>query len=420
MSDFPLTFPVKILLLGAGELGKELTISLQRLGCQVVVCDSYAGAPAMQVATEYRVLDMTDAEALAAVIAAERPDLIVPEVEKLASSALVAAAGEGTRVVPSSRVVELTFDRQGIRTLAATIANVPTSPFAFADSLAALQEGAAKVGFPCFVKPTMSSSGHGQSRVERAEDLPAAWKEACSGARADTGRVIVEGEIAFDYEITLLSVRHLDPDDPTQVRTSFCAPIGHRQSSGDYVESWQPQAMKPEILKKAQVTARKVLDALAADTARAAAASGKSANADAENPMLGIFGVEMFVKGEDVYFSELSPRPHDTGMVTMITQPQNEFDLHARAILGLPVDTSMFPYVSAGASVPLKSPVESDQPRYTGLGAALQVSPDAQLRIFGKPVAHEGRRMAVALATGVDTDQARAKAHEVIGKVTIH
>ena len=266
----------------------------------------------------------------------------------------------------------------------------------------------------------MSSSGHGQSRVERAEDLPAAWKEACSGARADTGRVIVEGEIAFDYEITLLSVRHLDPDDPTQVRTSFCAPIGHRQSSGDYVESWQPQAMKPEILKKAQVTARKVLDALAADTARAAAASGKSANADAENPMLGIFGVEMFVKGEDVYFSELSPRPHDTGMVTMITQPQNEFDLHARAILGLPVDTSMFPYVSAGASVPLKSPVESDQPRYTGLGAALQVSPDAQLRIFGKPVAHEGRRMAVALATGVDTDQARAKAHEVIGKVTIH
>lgn len=420
MSDFPLTFPVKILLLGAGELGKELTISLQRLGCQVVVCDSYAGAPAMQVATEYRVLDMTDAEALAAVIAAERPDLIVPEVEKLASSALVAAAGEGTRVVPSSRVVELTFDRQGIRTLAATIANVPTSPFAFADSLAALQEGAAKVGFPCFVKPTMSSSGHGQSRVERAEDMPAAWKEACSGARADTGRVIVEGEIAFDYEITLLSVRHLDPDDPTQVRTSFCAPIGHRQFSGDYVESWQPQAMKPEILKKAQVTAEKVLDALAADTARAAAASGKSANADAENPMLGIFGVEMFVKGEDVYFSELSPRPHDTGMVTMITQPQNEFDLHARAILGLPVDTSMFPYVSAGASVPLKSPVESDQPRYTGLGAALQVSPDAQLRIFGKPVAHEGRRMAVALATGVDTDQARAKAHEVIGKVTIH
>lgn len=420
MSDFPLTFPVKILLLGAGELGKELTISLQRLGCQVVVCDSYAGAPAMQVATEYRVLDMTDAEALAAVIAAERPDLIVPEVEKLASSALVAAAGEGTRVVPSSRVVELTFDRQGIRTLAATTANVLTSPFAFADSLAALQEGAEMVGFPCFVKPTMSSSGHGQSRVERAEDLPAAWKEACSGARADTGRVIVEGEIAFDYEITLLSVRHLDPDDPTQVRTSFCAPIGHRQSSGDYVESWQPQAMKPEILKKAQVTAEKVLDALAADTARAAAASGKSANADAENPMLGIFGVEMFVKGEDVYFSELSPRPHDTGMVTMITQPQNEFDLHARAILGLPVDTSMFPYVSAGASVPLKSPVESDQPRYTGLGAALQVSPDAQLRIFGKPVAHEGRRMAVALATGVDTDQARAKAHEVIGKVTIH
>lgn len=420
MSDFPLTFPVKILLLGAGELGKELTISLQRLGCQVVACDSYAGAPAMQVATEYRLLDMTDAEALEAVIAAVRPDLIVPEVEKLASTALVAAAGEGTRVVPSSRVVELTFDRQGIRTLAATTANVLTSPFAFADSLAALQEGAAKVGFPCFVKPTMSSSGHGQSRVERAEDLPAAWEEACSGARADTGRVIVEGEIAFDYEITLLSVRHLDPDNPTQVRTSFCAPIGHRQSSGDYVESWQPQAMKPEILKKAQVTAQKVLDALAADTARAAAASGESANADADNPMLGIFGVEMFVKGEDVYFSELSPRPHDTGMVTMITQPQNEFDLHARAFLGLPVDTAMFPDVRAGASVPLKSPVESDQPRYTGVDAALQVSPDAQLRIFGKPVAHVGRRMAVALATGVDTDQARAKAHEVIGKVTIH
>lgn len=419
MSDFPLTFPVRILLLGSGELGKELTISLQRLGCHVTACDSYAGAPAMQVATAQRVLDMTDATALAAVIESERPDLIVPEVEKLASSALVAAARQGTRVAPSARVVELTFDRQGIRTLAATTAQVPTSPFAFADSLAALQEGAAKVGFPCFVKPTMSSSGHGQSRVECAEDLPAAWREACSGARADTGRVIVEGEIAFDYEITLLSVRHRDSGDPTQVRTSFCAPIGHRQSAGDYVESWQPQAMNPEVLKKAQDIAKKILDALAEDTARAAAASGKSANADGDNPMLGIFGVELFVKGENVYFSELSPRPHDTGMVTMITQPQNEFDLHTRAILGLPVDTSMFPEVAAGASAPLKSAVESASPCFTGVDAALQTSADAQLRIFGKPEAHVGRRMAVALAVGADTDRARAKAREVISKITI-
>lgn len=424
MAEFPSTFPKIILLLGSGELGKELTISLQRLGCHVIACDSYAGAPAMQVATESRVLDMTDSAGLERLIAETAPDLVVPEVEKLAVAALVAAADRGTRVIPSARVVELTFDRQGIRTLAAEHAKVPTSRYAFADSLESLRAAASEVGFPCFVKPTMSSSGHGQSRVADASELEAAWNEAQAGARAETGRVIVEEQIDFDFEITLLTVRHLDTTGT--VETSFCAPIGHRQVSGDYVESWQPQQMTPELLAKAQATSKAVLDALAQETMRAAGgcssgmeSSAGSANADATNPMLGIFGVEMFIKGDEVYFSELSPRPHDTGMVTMITQPQSEFDLHARAILGLPLDTSMYPHVPAGASTPLKSPVESEDPRYSNVDAALSVGPDVQVRIFGKPVAHVGRRMAVALATGADTNSARARGKAAIEKLQI-
>ena len=300
MSVFPLTLPVKVLLLGSGELGKELTISLQRLGCPVVACDSYAGAPAMQVAPESRVLDMADATKLAALIAEVKPDLVVPEVEKLAPEPLVAAAAAGVRVAPSARVVQLTFDRQGIRRVAAEVAGVPTSPYAFADSYDSLVAGANTVGFPCFVKPTMSSSGHGQSCVTRPEELRGAWEVAFAGARAETGRVIVEGEIAFDYEITLLAVRHLDSTNPERVCTSFCAPIGHRQEAGDYAESWQSAAMPPAVLVKAQNIAQKVLDALAAETRQAPHES-----ADAANPMLGLFGVELFVKGEEVFFLSL-------------------------------------------------------------------------------------------------------------------
>ncbi len=446
MSVFPLTLPVKVLLLGSGELGKELTISLQRLGCPVVACDSYAGAPAMQVAPESRVLDMADATKLAALIAEVKPDLVVPEVEKLAPEPLVAAAAAGVRVAPSARVVQLTFDRQGIRRVAAEVAGVPTSPYAFADSYDSLVAGANTVGFPCFVKPTMSSSGHGQSCVTRPEELRGAWEVAFAGARAETGRVIVEGEIAFDYEITLLAVRHLDSTNPERVCTSFCAPIGHRQEAGDYAESWQSAAMPPAVLVKAQNIAQKVLDALAAETRQAPHES-----ADAANPMLGLFGVELFVKGEEVFFSELSPRPHDTGMVTMITQAQNEFDLHVRAILGLPVDTRMRPGVAAGASVPIKADRDSSAPRYAGIARALAVanphmdnavaadtmdasdasaanpgaesrdfSPaDIELRIFGKPEAHPGRRVGVALATGVDTNQARTVAREVASQIAV-
>lgn len=435
MNVFPLTLPVKILLLGSGELGKELTISLQRLGCPVVACDSYPGAPAMAVATDYRVLDMTDTAAVTALIAEVHPDLIVPEVEKLAPEPLVAAAREGVRVAPSARVVALTFDRQGIRRVAAEVAGVPTSPYAFADSCDSLVAGANKVGFPCFVKPTMSSSGHGQSRVTCPEELRAAWEAASAGARADTGRVIVEGEIAFDYEITLLSVRHLDPANLERVCTSFCAPVGHRQVGGDYAESWQPATMSSEVLTKAQDIAQKVLDALADETRQAPHES-----ADAANPMLGLFGVELFVKGEEVFFSELSPRPHDTGMVTMVTQNQNEFDLHMRAILGLPVDTRMRAGVTAGASVPIKAGQESTAPHFEGMAQALAVgtldtdsvsaanpdhasrnsSPvDVQVRIFGKPAAHPGRRMGVALATGTDIETARNTAREAAGKITI-
>lgn len=434
---FPLSFPLKVLLLGSGELGKELTISLQRLGVEVVAVDSYVAAPAMQVATQSRVVDMTDAQALRELITQVAPDLIVPEVEKLAASALVEAAAAGIRVVPTAKVVELTFDRQGIRTLAAQHAGVPTSPYAFADSFDALCLAAQEVGFPCFVKPTMSSSGHGQSRVTSPQGLRAAWEEASDGARADTGRVIVEGQIDFDYEITLLTVRHLDPADPTLVCTSFCAPIGHRQEHGDYVESWQPQAMPQATLEKAQATAKAVTDALAEVSA-----------ATEPYPMLGIFGVELFIQGDQVYFSELSPRPHDTGMVTMLTQRQSEFDLHARAILGLPLDPAMDPGIAAGASVPFKSGIESENPRFEGiaqvLGGGARVEDIAsgsgegsgsgsgtvrgedggaggaiELRIFGKPVAHPGRRMAVVLASGTDADQARRRGKAALDSLKI-
>lgn len=399
MSSNNPVLPQKILLLGSGELGKELTISLQRLGCTVVAVDSYEGAPAMQVATQWHVIDMTDESALTTLIEQVNPDLIVPEVEKLAANVLVDAEQQGRNVVPSAQTVALTFDRQGIRALAAEKAKVPTSSYAFASSLEELKEGAEKTGFPCFVKPTMSSSGHGQSRVETAEDLQAAWDEAVGGARANTGRVIVEGEIAFDFEITLLTIRHLDADG--NVATSFCAPIGHRQKSGDYVESWQPQAMTDAALERAQDIARTVTGTLAEVS---------------DKPTLGIFGVELFVKGDEVYFSELSPRPHDTGMVTLVSQDLSEFDLHARAILGLPLHTAMS--VPAAASAPFKSPVESDNPRFEGTADAMSES-NIDVRIFGKPVAHVGRRMAVTLATAEDAETALEQAKAARSKLRI-
>lgn len=391
--------PRKILLLGSGELGKEFAIACARLGCTVVACDTYNHAPAMSVAADRRVVDMTDEAAVTALISEVQPDIIVPEVEKLAVGALVQAAMEGIHVVPSARSVELTFNREGIRTLAAEVAQVPTSSYAFASSLTELREAAEKVGFPCFVKPVMSSSGHGQSRVNRAEELEAAWTEAAYGARADMGKVIVEGEIPFDYEITLLTVRCMDGDD---VVTRFCEPIGHRQSHGDYVESWQPQPMEKEILEKAQRVAKAVTDTLAQES-------------EAEgHPMLGVFGVELFICDDDVYFSELSPRPHDTGLVTLASQKLSEFELHARAILGLPVVTTM--NVPAAASAPFKAPEECATPSFTGLGAAL-ADPHVSVRIFGKPVAHPGRRMAVATADADTVEEARRKATEAISQL---
>ncbi|MFC5369582.1 formate-dependent phosphoribosylglycinamide formyltransferase [Arcanobacterium bovis] len=399
-AHFPLTLPIRILLLGSGELGKELTISLQRLGCHVIACDTYQNAPAMSVAAQSVVIDMTDADAVTTLINETQPDLIVPEVEKLAIGALTQAAQDGIRVAPSAKIVQLTFDRQGIRTLAAEKAGVPTSSYAFADSLEPLQEAAKTIGFPCFIKPTMSSSGHGQSRIRDASELETAWNEACSGARANTGRVIIEGQIDFDYEITLLTVRHLDGD---QVVTSFCAPIGHCQENGDYVESWQPQEMSPLAAERAKAIAKAVTDTLAEESAH-------------ENyPVLGIFGVELFIKGDDVFFSELSPRPHDTGLVTLASQTQSEFDLHARAILGLPIDTTL---QTPAASAPLKAPTAVETPRYHGVAEAL-ADPSVTVRIFGKPHAHPGRRMAVAAAQAQDVATAREIARAAIGKIKI-
>ena len=384
--------PRKILLLGSGELGRELTISFKRLGCFVVACDSYPAAPAMQVADEFRVFDMTDPQALRSAIAETAPDFVVPEVEKLAVDVLEDALHDpqlgNTIVVPNTYAVQATFDRETIRELAATTAGVPTSDYRFAGSAAELAAGAAAVGFPCFVKPTMSSSGHGQSLVSEPNEVAAAWQIAQEDARARTGRVIVESKVEFDVEITLLTVRALDAAGRPHL--SFCEPIGHRQLHGDYVESWQPEPLSAGTLQQAQEIATRVVEALAAATP--------------QETMLGIFGVELFVAGDEVIFSELSPRPHDTGMVTSITQDQSEFDLHARAILGLPVHTALR---TAGASAVVKSQIDADSPAYLGLRSALEIADD--LRIFGKPAARPGRRMGVVLARG-EVSAARARA----------
>lgn len=374
----------RVMLLGAGELGKEVIIAFQRLGVEVIAVDRYANAPGHQVAHRAYTIAMTDGSALAALIERERPDLVIPEIEAIATATLVELEQQDkARVIPTARAALLTMNREGIRRLAAETLNLPTSPYRFAGSLDELRRAADAVGFPCVIKPVMSSSGKGQSKVDRAQDLDAAWAHAASGARVDNARVIVEGFIRFDYEITQLTVRALGADG--SVETHFCEPIGHVQVAGDYVESWQPHPMAPVALERARAIAKAVTDNLGG---------------------LGIFGVELFVAGDQVWFSEVSPRPHDTGMVTMATQRLNEFELHARAVLGLPVDTSLR---SAGASAVIYGGVDAPAIVFDGVAEALRV-PQTEIRLFGKPESFAKRRMGVALAGAGDVDEARTRA----------
>ena len=380
----------RVMLLGAGELGKEVAIELQRLGAEVIAVDRYPNAPAMQVAHRSHVIPMTDPQVLVGVIAAEAPHIIVPEIEAIATGVLVEIEAAGhAMVIPTARAVHLTMNREGIRRLAAEELGLPTSPYAFVSSAAELAEAAQRIGLPVFVKPVMSSSGKGQSMIEALEDAPNAWAYAQSGGRVETATVIVEGRIDFDYEITLLTVRSMR--DGT-VRTDFCAPIGHRQERGDYVESWQPQAMTPAALAAAQDIARKVTDALGG---------------------LGVFGVELFVKGDEVWFSEVSPRPHDTGLVTLATQTMSEFALHARAILGLPVDVSRR---DVAASAVIYGGMEAAGIAFEGVVEALSV-PTADLRLFGKPESYERRRMGVATARGATVEEARERARDAASRI---
>jgi phosphoribosylglycinamide formyltransferase 2 len=381
----------RVMLLGAGELGKEVTIELQRLGVEVIAVDRYENAPAQQVAHRAHVIAMTDAAALRAVVEAERPHIIVPEIEAIATDALARIEDDGlATVIPTARATQLTMNREGIRRLAAETLALPTSPYAFAASREELAAGADKVGYPCFVKPVMSSSGKGQSYVESPADIGAAWDYALAGGRVEQPRVIVEGRIDFDFEITLLTVRAKGADG--KVQTQFCAPIGHRQVKGDYVESWQPQAMSPAALARA----REIAGAVTANLGG-----------------LGVFGVELFVRGDQVWFSEVSPRPHDTGLVTLVTQTLSEFALHARAILGLPVDTTLR---ETGASAVIYGALEARAIAFEGVADALAV-PTAELRLFGKPESFARRRMGVALARGANVDEARARAREAASKV---
>ncbi|MDE2311199.1 MAG: formate-dependent phosphoribosylglycinamide formyltransferase [Betaproteobacteria bacterium] len=382
----------KVMLLGSGELGKEVIIALQRLGVETIAVDRYADAPGHQVAHRAHVINMADGAALRALIEQERPHIVVPEIEAIATAMLVEIEKEGlARVIPTARAAQLTMHREGIRRLAAETLGLPVSPYIFADSLEELRAAIANgIGYPCVIKPVMSSSGKGQSKVDSAEEVEAAWNYAASGSRVNQGRVIVEGFIAFDYEITQLTVRAVGSNGETE--THFCEPIGHVQVHGDYVESWQPQAMSPLALQRSRDIARKVTDNLGG---------------------LGIFGVELFIKGDEVWFSEVSPRPHDTGMVTMCSQVQSEFELHARAILGLPVNTSLR---APGASAVIYGQLEEKGIAFTGVDEALRV-PQSDLRLFGKPESFKKRRMGVALANGKDTDEARERAKLAAGKV---
>ena len=378
----------RVLMLGSGELGKEVVIALQRLGCEVIACDRYENAPAMQVADKAYSFPMLDSTRLRQVIALERPDFIVPEIEAIATETLLELEDEGYNVVPCARATHLTMNREGIRRLAAEELSLPTSEYRFADKFEDFSQAIHAVGMPCVVKPIMSSSGKGQSVVRNEADIETAWRYAQDGGRAGAGRVIVEGFIDFDYEITLLTVRHRNG-------TSFCEPIGHRQEDGDYRESWQPQPMTAIARERAEHIAKTITEALGG---------------------WGLFGVELFIKGDDVWFSEVSPRPHDTGMVTLISQNLSEFDLHVRAFMGLPI-----PHIrqhGPAASAVILIDGNSRTVRYGDLDTALS-QPDTELRLFGKPEVAGRRRMGVALALGDDIDNAVDKALTVAGHVTV-
>ncbi|HEY1058700.1 MAG TPA: formate-dependent phosphoribosylglycinamide formyltransferase [Limnobacter sp.] len=390
---------IKVMLLGSGELGKEVIMAFQRLGVEVIAVDRYPNAPGHQVAHRFHVIDMTNAAQLKALIAQEKPHIVVPEIEAIATPALKELEAEGVvRVVPTANAAWLTMNREGIRRLAAEELKLACSHYAFADDFDTLKKavehglnGAAPVGYPCIIKPVMSSSGKGQSKVDGPGELQAAWDYAGSAGRVNAGRVIVESVVHFDYEITLLTVRSRNPASKA-IETSYCEPVGHIQVSGDYVESWQPQAMSPKALEAAKAMADKVTTALGGT---------------------GLFGVEMFVKGDMVWFSEVSPRPHDTGMVTMITQWQNEFELHARAILGLPTDTSL---KTPGASAVIYGGMDKEGIAFEGVADAL-AEPGTDVRLFGKPESFMKRRMGVALARDPDVEQARLKAKRAAAKV---
>jgi len=381
----------RVMLLGSGELGKEVIIALQRMGVEVIAVDRYENAPGHQVAHRAHVIPMTDGAALRKLVEAERPQLIVPEIEAIATDMLVEIEREGlAEVIPTARAAKLTMNREGIRRLAAEELGLPTSPYKFADSLDELRAAVAEIGCPCTVKPVMSSSGKGQSTIKSPADIEKAWNYAAAGGRVNQGRVIVEGFIDFDYEITLLTVRARD--ESGAVQTYFCDPIGHVQVSGDYVESWQPQAMSPLALERSREIARKVTGNL----------GGR-----------GIFGVALFIKGDDVWFSEVSPRPHDTGLVTLASQRLSEFELHARAILGLPVDVSLR---APGASAVIYGGMEEQGIAFDGVAEALAV-PTSDIRLFGKPESFVKRRMGVAVANGADTDEARSRAKLAASRV---
>jgi phosphoribosylglycinamide formyltransferase 2 len=376
----------RVMLLGAGELGKEVIIELQRLGVETIAVDRYADAPGQQVAHRAHVIDMTDPVALRALVERERPHLIVPEIEAIATGALLEIERDGlARVIPTAFAAHTTMNRERIRRLAAEELHLPVSPYAFASSREELESAAASIGFPCFVKPVMSSSGKGQSRLRALDDVAPAWEKALKAGRVKEARVIVEGEIAFDFEITQLTVR-------AQNGTHFCTPIGHLQVDGDYLESWQPQPMSSAALEKSREISRKITDALGG---------------------LGIFGVELFVKGDEVWFSEVSPRPHDTGLVTLVSQDQSEFALHARAILGLPVSTALR---SPAASAVIYGGMDAKGIAFEGVAEALAIA-ETEIRLFGKPESFVKRRMGVALARGADIAEARARAKQAAALV---
>ncbi len=381
----------RVMLLGSGELGKEVIIALQRLGVEVIAVDRYPNAPGHQVAHRFHSINMADPQALRALVEQEQPHIIVPEIEAIATDELAAIEAAGrVEVIPTARATQLTMNREGIRRLAAETLSLPTSRYHFASSLEAMQAATDDVGYPCFVKPVMSSSGKGQSMLRSRDEVAAAWQYALAAGRVNHGRVIVEECIHFDYEITLLTVRAKGANG--EIETAFCAPIGHRQVKGDYVESWQEQPMSAIALAKAQDIAGKI-----------------TANLGGR----GLFGVELFVKGDEVWFSEVSPRPHDTGMVTMATQFQNEFELHARAILGLPVNTAMH---STGASAVIYGGVDAHGIAFDGVADALQI-PETDIRLFGKPESFERRRMGVALARAETIEQARERATQAASRV---